>query len=548
MSVPAVDQYSNRRTLIVPSEFSTRLAPGLPQRLACLAALFASELIAISTWFDTRGLWGIGRPALQAVVAFAAFFFTFAYLRSGRALRGISYELADVPIKWTLLAGHLSAMLAFTVLSYFLLAGKRWGLHGSLIAKSPVLAGILAIGLAAFAFVPPRVWRDLVRRTGTAWAYAAGATLVACALVSASESMWEPATRLTFALVGVILRPFIPDVVADSATRTIGGQKFTVTIEAPCSGIEGVGLILVFSVVWLWFCRRECRFPHALLLIPAGACIVWLLNAVRIAALILIGNAGAASIAIGGFHSQAGWIAFNAVALGFSLSAQRLKWVRSEARDTRVSTENPTAAYLIPFLAILAAAMIARSASGTFEWLYPLRFFAAAAALWYFRPKYAKLDWRFGWIGPMVGSLVFVLWLGLDLISGTHNDNALGSALALLPASGRLSWVAFRVLAAVVTVPIAEELAFRGFLLRRLISTDFESVSMRTLTISSMLVSSIAFGILHGGHWIAGTLAGMLYAGAMRWRGRIGDAVAAHGITNALIAVWVLYGGNLHLW
>jgi exosortase E/protease (VPEID-CTERM system) len=349
--------------------------------------------------------------------------------------------------------------------------------------------------------------------------------------------------------VSVFLRPFIPDLAADTATMTIGTDRFRATILGPCSGVEGVGLILVFSVVWLWFFRRECRFPQALLLIPAGVCILWLLNAVRIAVLILIGNAGAANVAVGGFHSQAGWIAFNAVALGFSLTAQRVQWFTTRARVPKESSaENPTAAYLTPFLAVLAAAMMARAASGTFEWLYPLRFFAAAAALWFFWPKYAKLDWRFGWAAPVAGSLAFALWLGLDQLTGAPKDNGLASGLAALPASGRFAWIALRTLAAVVTVPIAEELAFRGFLLRRLISADFESVSMRTFTVSSILVSSAAFGILHGDRWLAGALAGMLYAGALLWRGRIGDAVVAHGITNALIAGWVLFGGNWRLW
>ncbi|MBZ5634656.1 MAG: exosortase E/protease, VPEID-CTERM system [Acidobacteriia bacterium] len=524
---------------------------GLPQRLGVLAVLFALELIAVSTWIDTRAFGGSGRPAFQAVVAFAALFLTFSYLRSKLALQRISNELVGTSIKWGLLVGHFGAMAAFAALSSFLLAEEKWGLHGNLLSKSPLLAGLLAIGLGAAAFVPPRVWLDLLRSTGTAWVYAAGATFVALQLISRFAPLWQPATGLTFVMVRALLRPLLPDLVADPTTNEIGSREFMTTISASCSGVEGVGLILVFSVAWLWFFRRECRFPQAFLLIPAGVCVLWLLNVLRIAVLILIGNAGAASVAVGGFHSQAGWIAFNAVALGFSLTAQRVQWftVRPRARRPEESSaENPTAAYLTPFLAILAAAMLARAASGTFEWLYPLRFFAAAGTLWFLWPKYAKLDWNFGWVAPIVGSLVFVIWLGLDLVSGAHKDSGLASDLAVLPASGRFAWLAFRTLAAVVTVPIAEELAFRGFLLRRLISADFESVSMRTVTVLSILVSSVAFGLLHGDRWLAGAAAGMLYAGALLWRGRIGDAVVAHGVTNALIAACVLFGGKWYLW
>ena len=53
-----------------------------------------------------------------------------------------------------------------------------------------------------------------------------------------------------------------------------------------------------------------------------------------------------------------------------------------------VTSDNPTAAYLVPFLVILGAGMLTGALIGSFEWLYPLRFFAAAGALWVFRTRY----------------------------------------------------------------------------------------------------------------------------------------------------------------
>ena len=99
-----------------------------------------------------------------------------------------------------------------------------------------------------------------------------------------------------------------------------------------------------------------------------------------------------------------------------------------------------------------------------------------------------------------------------------------------------------------VTVPIAEELAFRGFLIRRLISPDFESIAFRTFTSISLVASSLAFGLLHGRLWLAGALAGLIYAFALLRRGRMGDAVVAHATTNALLAAWVLCFNQWHLW
>jgi CAAX prenyl protease-like protein len=252
-----------------------------------------------------------------------------------------------------------------------------------------------------------------------------------------------------------------------------------------------------------------------------------------------------------GFHSQAGWIAFNCVALVFVLAAQRIPWFSQTPsqgllRDS--CSANPTAAYLTPFLMILAAGMVSNAVSNGFEWLYPLRFAACAAALWIFRSQYRELDWRFGWFSPMIGGLAFVFWIALDVFAKPHANNTTAATLAAAPAFARIPWLVLRTAAAVITVPIAEELAFRGFLIRRLISVDFESVRTREFTYFSVLLSSITFGLLHGDRWFAGALAGLLYALALMQRGRIGDAIAAHATTNALLAGWILYHGAWWLW
>ena len=114
------------------------------------------------------------------------------------------------------------------------------------------------------------------------------------------------------------------------------------------------------------------------------------------------------------------------------------------------------------------------------------------------------------------------------------------SALDAMSAPGRIFWLTARVLAASVTVPIAEELAFRGYLMRRLVAADFESVDPRRYTWFSLAASSIVFGAMHGSSWFAGSAAGLVYGGLYARSGRIGDPVVAHATTNILLAVCVL--------
>ena len=183
--------------------------------------------------------------------------------------------------------------------------------------------------------------------------------------------------------------------------------------------------------------------------------------------------------------------------------------------------------------------------------LYAVRVPAAAAALLYFRRRYAALDWRVTWLGPMAGAAVFAVWIGLDLSLSALGHPAADVAPTPLAASSaalRAGWIALRITSAVLTVPIAEELAFRAFLIRRLTSADFDTLPLTHFTWPALLVSSLAFGLLHGRLWLPGTLAGLAYAFVMLRRGRIGEAVVAHATTNALLAAYVLTTHKWHLW
>jgi len=65
-----------------------------------------------------------------------------------------------------------------------------------------------------------------------------------------------------------------------------------------------------------------------------------------------------------------------------------------------------------------------------------------------------------------------------------------------------------------VTMPIAEELAFRGLLYRRLVSADFESVALHRFFWPALLASSAIFG------WLANSTRWCLFAAAgseRRW-------------------------------
>ena len=95
--------------------------------------------------------------------------------------------------------------------------------------------------------------------------------------------------------------------------------------------------------------------------------------------------------------------------------------------------------------------------------------------------------------------------------------------------------------------PLVEELAFRGYLTRRLMATDFQMVPIGKFSWPSFLISSLLFGFLHE-RWMAGTLAGLLYALALYRRRELSDTVLAHAVTNGLIVAYALTSSDWSLW
>jgi exosortase E/protease (VPEID-CTERM system) len=547
---------------------SLRFQPNLQVRLVFLSLLFALELVCITAWVDGDamlhhggmiGLLGLsGSWVLRCAVTFAASLLILAFLQNSpenhHVRRQVSLQLARgglIQPRW--FAVHLAAFLLFGLIAHVLSGSTLFGSAAGGVALVSMLTGIAAIATGSCAVIPLPCWRSLLWATGRRlWIYALASAMTASALAFYSRALWSSAAQWTFLLVKTILALFVSRVVTDFSRLQIGTETFQVEISSQCSGMEGAALMLGFCAVWLWLLRSEFRFPRALLLAPAGVAILFLLNAVRIAALILIGNAGAPDVAMGGFHSQAGWILFNAVAIAIMLVARRVQWITvshpsAVAPSPTVAAQNPALPYLLPFLLILAAAMVSRAASAAFEWLYPLRLIASGTALWLLRARYRKLDWHFGWQAPAVGTLVFALWLAGDFLLGLHPQDPLTRSGNPWIVAAQYVWLALRVASSVITVPIAEELAFRGFLIRRILTAGFEQLPATAFTLPSLLISSLAFGVLHGERWIAGTIAGLVYAAIFVRRGRIGDAVAAHATTNGLLAASVLVTGHWNL-
>lgn len=458
-----------------------------------------------------------------------------------------SWQRRPLVVRGRYLLFHTLALLAFAWTSAAFFTGsvrapEVWAL-------SWLAAGVLTLLFWAVALQPLKQWFVVARSNLTAMACGGVVGTVVWALGFVSEAFWMPLAKVTYACVAALLGLFFTDVVGKPETLELGTSKFAVLVSPQCSGYEGVGLVVGFLSVFLFFFRTEMRFPGALLLLPIGAVAVWVLNLGRIVALIAIGHAGWHEVAVQGFHSQAGWIAFNAVGLGLVAVARTGRWFTTASVAQREGPEgqaDSTTPYLGPFLALLATSMITGAMSAGFDWLYAVRFIPFVYVLWMFRHTYAGLNWKPSWVGVLCGVTVFGLWLMLLPDSGSVKA-AWPTALASADARLAGAWLLLRAIGYVAVAPLAEELAFRGYLSREFWQPQ-EAGEVGTFSWRGLAVSALIFGAFHGRLWLAGVVAGVAFALVLYRRRSIGDAVLAHAVTNGLLAAYALTSGNWAAW
>ncbi|HTD12907.1 MAG TPA: exosortase E/protease, VPEID-CTERM system [Steroidobacteraceae bacterium] len=529
----------------------------LAARLAIVVLVLVAEKFLLNFFVDfdsAQAATGLGATVritqhwgFRFAVTLAASLALFSYVRSDARLVQINAAARAIPLRPAWLLCHGALLLPLVALSYFLYGVRGAPAPFAALVALWVLVAVAAVLTLLAGMGPWRVWRAAARALGVLWFYAGAAAAVAAFAMQWSQKLWEPTARVTFEIVRRLLAPMIPSLQSDASTLILSTDRFSVQIAEVCSGLEGVGLMLAFCCAWLVCFRKEYIFPRALALIPAALLLVFALNVLRVAALVLIGDAGHPDIAVYGFHSQAGWIAFNCAAGAIAFASRRSAWLnRTATRSVAHDGDNPTAAYVLPLLAVLAAGMLARAASSGFETLYATRLVAGGLVLWFCWPKLTGLDWRFSWRGPAAGVAVFVLWLCASYL--LVPASTIPDTLAAMSSPQRWLWIAARVAASLIIVPIAEELAYRGYLLRRLTAADFESVRFRAVGGWSLLLSSLAFGLAHGAMWLPGIAAGAIYGALVMRTERIGEALVAHVTANGLIAACVLLAGQWQLW
>ncbi|WP_299681097.1 exosortase E/protease, VPEID-CTERM system [uncultured Roseobacter sp.] len=529
-------------------------APTPPRRaLVAAALLLIGELAAIGLIFKhsisfnchenwSPGICSAASGTLVAVYCMLAALFLF-YMFYPSVLRALFQQAGSrsAPLAMNL-AGVALALVPVTFL--------RNGAGTDVIAPafSFWISGMaLLLGGVMLYLAPMPRWLGFLRVHGMTIMPMLAAAAATPWLAMQIRPLWrlETISQITFDAVTAVVRSLGYQVNTPENTKVIGEGDFYINVAPACSGVEGFALVTVFVSLYLWLFRQDLRFPRALLLFPIGLMASALFNVLRIAILLIIGLEGNPELAVGGFHSHAGWLMFTLVALGIVGLAQTVPALQkaapaenSPSKETAPALpllQDPVVAQILPFAIFMFSALLAQVFASSPGVVYPLRVLAMGAALALFLPLYRRLDWQLDGVAIGAGALVGLMWVLIPV------DATESAPYGTLAGGLLIGWFILRGVGTILFVPVIEELFFRGYLERRLRFGG--GLRWRLL---AALITACLFAALHD-RWMEALVAGLVFSWVMARRGSVVDAIVAHAAANALVYAVALATGNLSI-
>jgi uncharacterized protein len=109
------------------------------------------------------------------------------------------------------------------------------------------------------------------------------------------------------------------------------------------------------------------------------------------------------------------------------------------------------------------------------------------------------------------------------------------------------TFIVFRLIGLSLLVPVAEEIFWRGFLARWMISEDWEQVALGAFTWGSFWGVVGLFTLAHP-EWLAAATYCALINALLYWKKDLWSCVVAHAVSNFVLGVYVLTTKTWELW
>ena len=209
--------------------------------------------------------------------------------------------------------------------------------------------------------------------------------------------------------------------------------------------------------------------------------------------------------------------------------------------------------YVVPFATLLLLLGLGGVLPGGAAWGYPLRTIATGAVLLGCSRHLIRLRPSRALLSVLMGIAVFAVWIGPDLLWPEYHHHwlfrnaLLGGAGPDAPRAGRW-FLAFRVAGSVLLVPIVEELFWRAWLMRWLVSHKFHEVPLGYYAAGAFWITALLFAAEHGIYWDVGLAAGLAFNWWMVRTKSLADCILAHAVANACLAAYVLLAGRWEYW
>jgi CAAX prenyl protease-like protein len=192
---------------------------------------------------------------------------------------------------------------------------------------------------------------------------------------------------------------------------------------------------------------------------------------------------------------------------------------------------------------------------------YVARTVLVGIALWVFWPQYTKVRWNHWWLGVIVGVVGIFQWVPMQLwlqhlTQGTfvHRlfkpaDDPFNPFNAFASPTVIYGFIAIRIIGATLVVPVMEELFWRDWLWRTILApNDFKLAEVGERDWTAYLIVSGAFALVHGNWWLTAIVWALLVGALLIYTRSLGACIIAHGVTNLLLAGYVLYTRDWSFW
>ncbi|MCC7156747.1 MAG: CAAX prenyl protease-related protein [Bryobacterales bacterium] len=218
--------------------------------------------------------------------------------------------------------------------------------------------------------------------------------------------------------------------------------------------------------------------------------------------------------------------------------------------------KHPSIPFVVPFVLFMAFLVLDGSWGIPETYHLLLRVVVVGGAILYFSRHLLSFQFTRPALSVAVGILVFAMWIAPDyLFPGYRNhwlfQNAITGTLKVSLSAEALrdpAALALRSLRAVLIVPIVEELFWRGWLMRWLISPDFEKVAPGAYGRQAFWLTALLFASVHGPYWDVGLACGAIYNGWMVRTKNWNDLILTHAVTNGCLCAFVIITGRWEYW